>query len=326
MEYTLLSSSGIRISRICLGTALFGLAPLENGVLPLMERALDLGINFIDVANTYGNRPSFDRPGMPSHTERKSAEELVGASLKGRRNEVVLATKVGERIAPGRGGMGLSRSHVNEQIEASLRRLNTHYIDLYYAHHPDPSVPIEETLGTMDDLVRQGKVRYFALSNYSGPQVTDAMVAAKAAGFTRPAGNQVRYSLLDRKVESDVVPACLGFGLSVLPYSPLAGGLLSGVANTRRAIAGSQRWRGGQGPGYTLAEVAIAKSMDLLGKEWGHRATHLALAWLLAKPGVASVIVGPGRIASLEESAAAASITLTPDQLGALDRIGTGPS
>lgn len=324
MEYALLGRTGVRVSRICLGTALFGLAPPEDGVRALVERALDLGINFIDCANTYGNRPSFDRPGMPTHAERKSAEELLAPVLKGRRADVVLATKVGERMDPGTNGMGLSRTHVMGQVEDSLRRLGTDYIDLYYAHHPDPSTPIEETLRTMDDLVRQGKIRHFALSNYAGWRVTDAVMTAQAQNLALPVCNQARYSLLDRRVELDVVPACVDLGLSVLPYSPLEGGLLSGIANTQQAIAGNQRWRGGDGPGYTPEQVAVATEMDRLGAEWGHPATHLALAWLLAKPSVASVVVGPGRMESLEQSAAAADVVLTPEQIATLDAVGLG--
>ena len=323
MEYALLGQTGVRVSRICLGTALFGLAPPEDGVATLVHRALDLGINFIDCANTYGNRPGFDRPGMPSHSERKPAEELLGAAIKDRRSEVVLATKVGERMDPGPNGMGLSRAHVTREVEDSLRRLGTDYIDLYYAHHPDPSTPIDETLRTMDDLVRQGKIRYFVLSNYSGWRVAEAVLTARSLGLAVPVGNQVRYSLADRAVEQDVVPACENFGLSILPYSPLAGGFLSGVANTRQAMAGNQRWRGGDGPGYSPEQVAVATEMDRLGKEWGHAASHLALAWLLAKPFVPSVIVGPGRMETLEESAAAAGVVLTPEQLSALDPIGS---
>jgi aryl-alcohol dehydrogenase-like predicted oxidoreductase len=322
MEYALLGRTGVRVSRICLGTALFGLTPLEASVPALVDRALGLGINFIDVANTYGNRPSFDRPGLPPHDERKSAEELVGHALRGRRHEVVLATKVGERMHPGPNGSGLSRGHVMHQVEDSLRRLQTDYIDLYYAHHPDPATPIEETLRTMDDLVRQGKVRYFAMSNYAGWQVAETMLVAERLGLAAPVCNQVRYSMIARQVEREVAPAGEHFGISLLPFSPLGGGLLSGGANASQPIAGNQRWRGGQGPGYTPAQVGVAKEMDRLGAKWGHPAAHLALAWLLAKPRVASVVVGPGRIASLEESASAAGVALTPEQLVALDSVG----
>ncbi len=322
MEYARLGRTGVRVSRVCLGTALFGLAPIEADVPALVHRALDLGINFIDVANTYGNRPSFDRPGLPSHAERKSAEELVGHALEGHRHDVVLATKVGERMDPGPNGSGLSRGHVMRQVEESLRRLQTDYIDLYYAHHPDPTTPIDETLRVMDDLVRQGKVRYFAMSNYAGWQVAEAMLTAERLGLAAPVCNQVRYSMVARQVEREVAPAGEHFGISLLPYSPLGGGLLSGEANARQPIAGNQRWRGGQGPGYTPQQVEVAAQMDRLGVEWGHPAAHLALAWLLAKPTVASVVVGPGRIATLEESAAAADVTLTPEQIEALDPVG----
>ena len=322
MEYARLGPTGLNVSPVCLGAALFGLAPLEEDAPALVNRALDLGINFFDVANSYGNRPSFDRPGLPTHDQRKSAEEIIGAILRPRRAEVVLASKLGEPIYDGPNGRGLSRVHVMRAAEDSLRRLGTDYIDLYYAHHPDPNTPIDETLRAMEDLIRAGKVRYFALSNYAGWQTAEAVLTARAlGGAAAPVCNQVRYSLASRAVEREVVPACERFGLSVLPYSPLGGGLLSGAANTHRPIAGVQRWRGG-GPGYTPEQVAVAERMDALGAEWGHHPTHLALAWLLAKPSVASVVIGASRVASLEEAAGAVDARLAPEQLETLDGVG----
>ena len=323
MEYAPLGRTGVTVSRVCLGTALFGIAPLAEDVQELVDRALDLGINFIDTANSYGNRPSFDRPGAPPHYEREGAEALLGKALATKRHEVILASKCGEGIYEGHNGRGLSRVHVMRAAEDSLRRLQTDYIDLYYAHHPDPDTPIDETLLAMELLVRDGKIRYFALSNYAGWQAAEAVLTAQAvAGAATPVCNQVRYSLAARQVEREVLPACEHFELSVLPYSPLAGGLLTGTANTRLAIAGTRRWRGGEGPSYTEAEVAMAEQMDALSAAWGHSAGQLALAWLLAKPNVASVVIGPGRLASLEDNAAAADLDLSDDQLAELEAVG----
>ncbi len=319
MAYAPLGRTGIQVSRICLGTALFGLAPLEEDVPSLVHRALDLGINFFDTANTYGNRPAFDRPGMPSYTERKSGEELLGTALKGKRHDIILASKVGEKRYEGENGRGLSRQHIMRAVEDSLRRLQTDYIDLYYSHWPDPSTPLEETLLAMGDLVRMGKIRYFGLSNSPGWEVAEAVLKAQMLNGAVPVCNQTNYSLLRRQVESEVLPACEHFGLSVFPYSGLYGGLLTGVENTRRAIAGSQRWRGGDGPGYSAAEVAVAEKIEALASGSEHTASQLATAWLLAKPQVTSVITGASRIASLEESVGSVNVTLTDEQQSELD-------
>lgn len=319
MDYAPLGRTGLNVSRICLGTALFGLAPLEEDVPALVNRALDLGINFFDTANTYGNRPTFDRPGMPTHTERKSGEELLGTALKGKRHDVIIASKVGEKRYEGQNGRGLSRQHIMRAIDDTLRRLQTDYLDLYYTHWPDPNTPLEETLQAMGDLVRMGKIRYFGLSNSPGWEVAEAVLKGQMLNGAVPVCNQINYSLLRRQAESEVIPACEHFGLSVFPYSGLYGGLLSGVANTRRSIAGSQRWRGGDGPGYSAAEVAVAEKIDALAAASEHSAGQLATAWLLAKPQVTSIITGASRIASLEESIGSLNVKLTDVQQRELD-------
>jgi len=320
MKYEFLGNTGLKVSKICLGTALFGLAPLEKDVPSLVDRALELGVNFFDTANTYGNRPAFDRAGMPAHTERKSAEELLGNALKGKRQDIILASKVGEKRYEGENGRGLSRQHIMRAIDDTLLRLQTDYLDLYYSHWPDPHTPIEETLETMGDLVRMGKIRYFGLSNSSGWQVAEAVLKAKALGAAIPVCNQTQYSLLRRQVETEVIPACKHFGLSVLPYSGLYGGLLSGTENTRRKIAGSQRWRGG-GVGYSSAELAVAEKMDSLAEASEHSAGQLALAWLHAQAQVSSVVIGASRIESLEEAVASLDVSLNPEQLDELNAL-----
>lgn len=319
MNYAPLGRTGLNVSRICLGTALFGLAPLEKDVPSLVDRALGLGINFFDTANTYGNRPAFDQPGMPAHTERKSGEELLGTALKAKRKDVIIASKVGEKRYEGENGRGLSRQHIMRAIDDTLRRLQTDYVDLYYSHWPDPNTPLEETIETMGDLVRAGKIRYYGLSNSPGWEVAEAVLKAQMLKAAIPVCNQVQYSLLRRQVENELIPACEHFGLSVLPYSGLYGGLLSGVENTKRKIAGSQRWRGGDGPGYSPAEIAVAERMDALAADCEHTAGQLAMAWLLARPQVASIVIGASRIASLEEAVGSLTVKLTDEQLHELE-------
>ena len=175
MEYALLGSTGVKVSRICVGTATFGVAPSERDADRVVHAALDLGINFFDTADVYGNTPVFDRPGVPSAAEREPAERILGRALAARRDDVVIATKSAGAVGPGVNDLGLSRRHIIGQVENSLRRLGTDYIDLYYAHNPDPDTALEQTLAAYDDLVRQGKLRYLALSNHPAWQLTHAL-------------------------------------------------------------------------------------------------------------------------------------------------------
>ena len=175
MQYSILGSTGISVSRIALGTATFGVAPTAEHTDRLVGEALDLGINFVDTADVYGNMPVFDRPGAPAAADREPAEQLIGRALRGRRDEVVIATKSNGIVGHGVNDRGLSRRHIIRQVETSLRRLETDYIDLYYAHDPDPHTPLEQTLAAYDDLIRQGKIRYVGLSNHPAWQVTHAL-------------------------------------------------------------------------------------------------------------------------------------------------------
>ncbi|HEY7295809.1 MAG TPA: aldo/keto reductase, partial [Dehalococcoidia bacterium] len=244
MQYEELGPSGVRVSRLCLGTAAFGVAPLAEGCGPLVGRALDLGINFFDTANSYGNQPRFDRPGAPPAAERASAEELLGRALAGRRAAAFLATKVMEPVGPGVNDRGLSRRHIMQQVEQSLRRLRTDYIDLYYAHHPDPRTPLDQTLRAFDDLIREGKVRYVGLSTFPAWQTTEALWICDRLGLYAPICCQLPYNMAVRGIEQEVVPACRRFGLGITVFSPLAGGLLAGIETLSRPIAGNRRWGG----------------------------------------------------------------------------------
>ena len=246
MKYSVLGPTGVRVSRICVGTATFGVAPSSQDADGVVGAALDLGINFFDTADVYGSTSTFDRPGAPPASERESAEEILGRALAGRRDEVVLATKSGERrFDP---DAGLSRRYIIQQVEQSLRRLRTDRIDLYYAHFPDPNTPLEQTLAVYDDLIRQGKLRYVALSNHPAWQVTEALwIADDRRLVSAPVAAQVMYSLLDRSAEKELAAACVRFGLSIIPYAPLHGGLLADLSVLDRPIAGGKRYGG---PGY----------------------------------------------------------------------------
>lgn len=265
MKYTVLGPTGVRVSRICLGTATFGVAPSAQDADAVVGTALDLGITFMDTANVYGSTPTFDRPGAPPSSERESAEEILGRALAGRRDEVVLATKCGERrFDP---DAGLSPRYIVQQVDQSLRRLRTDRIDLYYAHFPDPDTPLEQTLGAYDDLVRQGKLRHVGLSNHPAWQVTQALwIADDRRLAAAPVCAQVMYNLLDRDAERELAQACVELGLSIVPYAPLHGGLLADLAVLDRPISGDQRYGGS---GFSQREIAVARELDGLARAWG---------------------------------------------------------
>jgi aryl-alcohol dehydrogenase-like predicted oxidoreductase len=323
MRYTLLGRTGMRVSRICLGTGPFGVAPLEEDAIRLVHHALDIGVNFIDTANSYGNFTRLDRAGAPSASERSSAEVIVGRALRGRRDDVVLATKVHEVVGTGVLDVGLSRRHMVQQVERSLRALQTDYIDLYHLHGPDRDTPIEQTLKTMDDLVRQGKVRYFGLSNFSAWRTADTIGTARLLGCELPVVHQIGYNLVQRNAEQDVIPACEHYGLSVSTYGSLNGGLLAGTHVLQRPIVGLQRFREDKSKPvpFAEAEVEAATKLEGLASEWGHAPAHLALAWLMSRKVHATAIIGPETIAELDASAPAADLDLDAAQLAQLDAL-----
>jgi 1-deoxyxylulose-5-phosphate synthase len=320
MEYCLLGPTGVKVSKICLGTATFGVAPNAQEAEHVVGAALDAGINFFDTANVYGASPTFDRPGAPPAAEREPAEQILGRALAGRRDNVVIATKSGERrFDP---AAGLSRRYIIQQVENSLRRLDTDYIDLYYAHFPDPDTPLDQTLSAYDDLVRQGKLRYVALSNHPAWQVTHALwIADDRRLAAAPVCAQVKYNLIDRAAELELVPACVRFGLSIVPFGPLHGGLLASTQVQQRGIQGDQRFGG---PGFTETELEIGRTVERLSEEWGLQPYQVSLAWLLSRPAVASAIVGAETVEEVTANATAANVILEEAQLDALTALGAG--
>jgi len=312
MSYRRLGTSGLVVSVVGVGCNNFGRKLDADGTREVVDAALDAGITLFDTADIYG-------------TPHGTSEQLLGAALKGRRDEVVLATKFGMDMAGLNGndfGARGSRRYVVRAVEASLRRLETDYIDLYQLHEPDPATPIEETLAALDDLVHSGKVRYLGNSNFAGWQIADADWTARAANLTPFISAQNRYSLLQRQVEAEVVPACEQFGLGLLPFFPLDSGLLSGKYRrgetppdgTRLSLDRYQRFLDG-------ADWDAIEALTAFGAERGHSLLEVAIAGLASRPAVTSVIAGATSAEQVQANAAAGSWQLGADDLGALDSI-----
>jgi aryl-alcohol dehydrogenase-like predicted oxidoreductase len=312
MSYRRLGASGLVVSVVGLGCNNFGRKLDAEGTRAVVDAAFEAGITLFDTADTYG-------------TPRGTSEELLGAALNGRRDEIVLATKFGMSMeganGPDRGERG-SRSYVVRAVEASLRRLDTDHIDLYQMHEPDPETPIEETLAALDDLVRGGKVRYLGNSNFAGWQIADADWTARAAGRTPFISAQNRYSLLQRDVEAEVLPACEHFGLGFLPFFPLDSGLLSGkyrrdqkpADGTRLSQDRYQRFLDG-------ADWDTIEALTAYAEKRGRGLLDVAIAGLATRPAVSSVIAGATTPEQVRANATAGSWELTPDDVAELDEI-----
>lgn len=246
MHYSVLGTAGVKVSRICLGTATSGVAPTAQDADRVVGAAVELGLNFVDTADVYGNMPVFARPGAPAVADREPAEQILGRALRGRRDEMVVATKSSGIVGHDINAHGLSRRHIIRQVESSLRRLETDYINLYHAHDPDPDTPLEQTLATYDDLVRQGKIRYVGLSHHPAWQVTQTLWIADDRRQQAPVAAQVKYNLIDRAAERELAPACQQFGLFLVPYAPLHGGLLANLRVARPRRLRRSAFRGGR--------------------------------------------------------------------------------
>jgi aryl-alcohol dehydrogenase-like predicted oxidoreductase len=282
MEYRQLGNSGVRVSVIGLGTNRFGSKVSGEEVTNIIDAAVDLGINFIDTADVY--------------TEGRS-EETLGRALKGRWNRFVVATKFESPTGDGPNDHGASRYHLMNALDASLRRLQSDHIDLYYVHWPDETTPIEETLRALDDVVRAGKVRYVGASNFAGWQLAEANALAHARGWTWFVVAENHYHMLERSVERDVLPYCRARKAGFVPYFPLAGGFLTGkYQRGRPAPAGSRGESGNYVPQYmTDANYDRVERLSAWAQAHGHALNELAEAWLLAQPAVVSVIAGATR-------------------------------
>ena len=316
MVYRTLGSSGLRVSPICLGTMTFGRPVAEADAIRLVHAAIDHGINFIDTANVY---EGYDRViGSAGGV----AELILGKALHDRREQVVLATKVGSPIGPGPLDRGLSASHALRELDNSLRRLQTDYIDLYIPHWPDPVTPAETWLATMDLAVKQGKVRYLGVSNHAAWQICELRWLAERSGWPRVMSSQLPFGLLQREFQSDLV-FCAEHGVGVTPFWTLQGGLLTG--KYRRGQPPPPDSRVAQKPEWTwkLDEALFDRleRVEALAREAGVSMTRYALAWALAQPAVTSLIVGFKRIEQMEEALGAVDVRIPAEHFSKLDGI-----
>ncbi|MBE7684014.1 aldo/keto reductase [Paenibacillus sp. P13VS] len=308
MEYRRLGSSGLRVSALGLGTNAFGKRADDAASTRIIHAALDQGINFIDTANIYAGTES---------------ERIIGEALQGRRENTVLATKAGLPRHDGPHGRGSSRYHLQQELEQSLRRLQTDYVDLYQIHTFDPHTPLEETLRTLDDMVSSGKVRYIGASNYAAWELMKALGISEMKGHVRYISTQTSYSLADRTPELELVPMCLDQGVGIIPYFPLAGGILTGKYNGQAGIPSGSRADTDPSFNRFLLEhnVRLGEQVSEKAAEYGCSPSVLSLAWLLARPAVSTVIVGATRTEQLEHNLASLSLELTPDMITELDQL-----
>jgi aryl-alcohol dehydrogenase-like predicted oxidoreductase len=313
MEYRPLGRTGVKVSSLCLGCMMFGWRTQPEDAYAIIDRALDAGINFFDTANVYA---------------RGRSEEATGEALKrsGKRNKVVLATKVHGKMGDDPNDEGNSRRHIIEQCEASLRRLQTDYIDLYQIHRPQSDIPVDETLRALDDLVRSGKVRYIGTSTYASWQVVESFWMADKLGLNRFVTEQPPYNLLDRTIERELLPMAQTYGMAILPWSPLGGGVLTGKYQRGQPmpeqsrlslIGGNPVWS----KRYNDHMYDVVEGLEPLVREKGGTMSQLALAWCMQQPGVTSPIIGPRTMEQLEDNLGAVEMTITDEDREAIDKV-----
>lgn len=313
MQYTKLGRTGLMVSRLCLGTMNFGPLTTEEESHAIMDRALEYGINFFDTANVYGWKLG-----------EGWTEQIIGrwfARGGGRRDKAVIATKVYGKMGDWPNQSKLSALHIRHACDESLRRLQTDYIDLYQMHHVDRNTPWEEVWQAMEQLVQAGKVIYVGSSNFAGWHIAQANEVAASRNFMGLVSEQCKYSLLCRHVELEVIPACAGYGLGVIPWSPLAGGALGGAL--KKAAEGRRAQQ--------TVQAVIDASRDKIEKyealcsELGEEPADVALAWLLSNPVVTAPIIGPRTIEQLDKSLCALEVEMASETLSKLDEIFPGP-
>jgi len=318
MHYKHLGRTGLKVSRLCLGTMNFGELTNESTSFEIMDAALDAGINYFDTADVYGgpNSPDMEKGYGIS-------EEYIGRWLAqgGRRERIVIATKVYQPMETGPNDRHLSAYHIRKACEESLRRLQTDHIDLYQMHHIDRSTPWEEIWQAMEVLVRQGKVIYVGSSNFAGWDIATAQSTAIARSFMGLASEQSLYNLTARTIELEVIPACRHFGLGLVPWSPIGGGLLGGML--RKAAEGRRAK-----PKVTQQIERLRPQLEAyesLCRDIGEKPSDVALAWLLRNPAVTAPIIGPRTVEQLKENLRAVDVVLSDDVLEQLDKIWPGP-
>ncbi len=307
MEYRRLGKSGLKVSEIGLGTNTFGGRADEKTSIAIIEQALESGVNFIDTADIY---------------TRGQSEEIVGKAVKGKRLQFVIATKFGYPTSVSPRERGGSRNFVMRAIDSSLRRLNTDYIDLYYIHFPDVETPVEETLRTMDDLVRSGKVRYIGCSNFAAWQLGEARWTSRLHNLESFIAVQSRYNMLDRSIERELVPCCQTHGVGVVPWGPLASGFLTGKYHRdQEMLARIVNMQRSYGDVPTNANFDKLAKLETFAKERNHSVGELAIAWLLSHPWLGSVIAGATNPEQVLLNTASARWKLTAEDIAQLDKI-----
>ena len=310
MDYRLLGRTGVRVSPLCLGTMNFGGVTNEADSIAIIHAALDAGINFVDTANTYNGGQS---------------EVVVGKALRDRRDKVVLATKVHFKMGDGPNDEGNSRLHILKACDDSLRRLQTDYIDLYQIHRPNMEIPVDETLGALTDLVRAGKVRYIGCSTHPAWLVMEALAVSERLHLARYVSEQPPYNLLDRRIENELIPLALRYQLAIMPWAPLAQGVLAGRYPANQPFAADSRAERLKGSIYAErvtsrgveAGAKFVEIADRVGKTPG----QLALTWCKDQPGITSPIVGPRTIEQLRELLPVLEMQLSDDERSACDEI-----
>jgi aryl-alcohol dehydrogenase (NADP+) len=329
VDHVRLGTSGLSVSRLCLGTMTFGLQTDETASHAILDRAAEGGITFIDTADAYPLGGDLSTAGR--------TEEIVGRWLRGRRSDYVVATKCFAPMGTRRWQMGNSRRHIMDAVDASLRRLDTDFIDLYQLHFDDPSVPLDESLGALDDLVHSGKVRYIGCSNYLAYRLALALGRSDVLGLQRFASVQPRYNLLFREFERELFPLCLEQGIGVIPYNPIAGGMLSGKHDrhgepdpgTRFALGNAARTY--QDRYWKDRVFDTVDALVALADEAGVALPTLAIAWTLRQPAITSPIIGASRVDQLDATLAAADYVIDDnlaarlDELTAPYRVGDAP-
>jgi 1-deoxyxylulose-5-phosphate synthase len=319
MEHTRLGRTGLQVSRLCLGTMTFGLQCDEETSVSILDRAAEGGIDFIDTSDVYPLGGGLETQGR--------TEDILGRWLAGKRDQFVVATKCFGRTGPAPFDQGNSRKHIISAVEASLRRLQTDYIDLYQLHGYDPATPIEETLGALDDLVQQGKVRYIGCSNFLTYQLVRAIGKSETNGFARFDSVQPRYNLLFRQIEREMLPFCGEDGVGVIPYNPLAGGLLSGKHNRSDAPPSGSRFtlgtaaRNYQERYWHDREFDTVEQLLPLAEAAGVSLVTLAVAWVLDNPAITAPIIGASRADQLDANLAATSFVIDDALRQQLDEI-----
>lgn len=315
MEYRKLGRTGLRVSELCMGTMQFGWTADEPLSFKILSAAYDAGINFLDTADVYSRWA----PGNPGGV----AETIIGKWHRQNnipRQKLVIATKVRGKMGDGANDEGLSRAHILQAVEASLRRLDTDYIDLYQTHSFDENTPIEETLRALDDLVHQGKVRYIGCSNYPAWRLTEAVWTSEFYNLARYDSLQPHYSLVHRdEFERELAAVCRTYGIGVIPYSPLAGGFLTGKYRKDQATPDSARLGGVQRRYFNDRGWAILEAVDKLAHQKGKSTSQIALAWQLSDSLITSPIIGPRSLEQLEDNLGAVGLRLEPAEKTSLD-------